>query len=550
MLIKINRANFIKFTSIQLILLVSLFIALADNQVFFYKLSERLNIFSPQGMGYIITIFILIFSLLVIVHLLFGSKYLLKTLMIFTLILSAVLSYFDSELGVIFDVDMIRNIVETIKDNNKQEAFELLSLPLVKHVFLYGILPSVFVILSKIMFRPFSKEVFIRMATFVGLLVLLGIFIFANYKYTTYFSRENRDLRLHIIPLHAFDSLKGYVRRELKKNIAPLKIIGDDAVQAKRGNGRIIGVMVVGETARGDHFSLNGYSRETNPHLKKHTIFNYPKTRSCGTSTAFSVPCMFSFLDRSEYSPEKAAGQSNSLDILEKAGVNVVWVDNNSSCKGVCERIGEINIRNKPDTHSPYYLNEEMLDESLVGELDKVLKSASKKSDILVVLHTMGSHGPKYYKRYPEAFSKFEPACKQASPQECTDKEIINAYDNTILYTDYVLHQLIQYLKLKQSDNNTFLFYASDHGESLGEKGVYLHGLPYFLAPIGQTHVPMINWFSQTYINNEKLDIKAMKTAQDISSSHDNLSYSLLDVFNVNTKINKPNHSLILRNKQ
>ena len=542
-----SSVNLLKSTSIRLILLVSLYITLADNQVFFYKISERLNIFSPQGMGYIITVFILVFTLLVLVHLLFGSKYLLKILIIFMLILSAVLSYFSAELGVIFDVDMIRNIVETIKDNNRQEAFDLLSLPLLKHVFFYGILPSVFVFLTKITFRPFLKEIVSRAVTFLGLAVLLGLFIFANFKYTTYFSRENRDLRVHIIPLHAFDSLKGYVRRELKKNEAPLKIIADDAVQHKIGSGRIIGVMVVGETARGDHFSLNGYARETNPQLKKDAIFNYPKTRSCGTSTAFSVPCMFSFLDRSEYSPEKAAGQSNSLDVLIKAGVEVVWIDNNSSCKGVCKRIGEINIRNKPDTHSPYYLNEEMLDESLVDQLDKVLKSAPQSTDILVVLHTMGSHGPKYYKRYPETFSKFEPACKQATPQECTDKEIINAYDNTILYTDHVLHQLIQYLKVKQAKNNTFLMYASDHGESLGEKGIYLHGLPYFLAPIGQTHVPMISWFSQDYINNEKLDVKAMKMAQDNAVSHDNLSYSMLDAFSVRFKINKPDHSLFIR---
>jgi len=207
---------------------------------------ERINIISPQGAGYLITVFILIFSFLVLIHFLFGVKYLLKTILILILMLSAVLGYFSTELGVIFDVDMIQNIVETVKDNNKQEAFELLSFPLIKHVFLYGILPSLFVLFSKIIYSSFFKEVFMRFITFFGLLVMLTLIIFANFKYSTYFSRENRDLRVYIIPFYALDSVKGYISRELRKHKAPLKIIGNDALQHKITSTRTIGVMVVG----------------------------------------------------------------------------------------------------------------------------------------------------------------------------------------------------------------------------------------------------------------------------------------------------------------
>lgn len=532
-------------TSAKFILLVSLFIALANNQTFFSTLAGRLDLMTLQGGGYALTIYAVIISILALLLFLFGQKFLLKPLVIILLLFSAVLSYFTQEIGVIFNVDMVRNTIDTIKDNNPQEATELLSFPLFWHVFLYGILPAFLVLWVKISYKPVLKEQLTRVAYVLGLgAVVLGL-IMLNFKYTTFFSRENRDLRVYITPLYAIDSIKGYVRRERKKEQLPLKIVGDDAVQQKATKQRIIGIMVVGETARADHFSLNGYPRETNPELKKETIINYSKASSCGTSTAFSVPCMFSFLDRSDYSPTKAAGQTNALDVLEKAGVEVVWLDNNSSCKGVCERTGEINLRKNPDEKSQYYSDGEEFDEALISKMDEQLKTLKSDKDVLFVLHTLGSHGPKYYKRYPDKFSKFEPACRQATPQECNDQEIINAYDNTILYTDHLLSQLINYLKKQQSDKATFLIYASDHGESLGEKGVYLHGLPYFLAPRAQTHVPMLAWLSPQYIKNENIDVASMKSLQSKTVSHDYLSHSLLGAFTVDTSVYKPGHDLM-----
>ena len=529
-----------QFSSIKLILLVSLFITILNNQVFFSKASERLELFSFEGGVYLFTVYTIIFSLLVFVHFVVGQKYLLKALMVLLLLLSATLSYFNQELGVIFDGDMIRNIVETIKDNNKQEAFELLSLPLLKHIFLYGLLPAFFVLSVKITRRTFVKESLIRAGYGVGLFLLVAALILINFKYVTYFSRENRDLRFYITPLFAVDSLINYQRKEIGSQNIKVKILGDDAVQDKVKTKRVIGLMVVGETARGDHFSLNGYARETNPKLKEADVINFTQARSCGTSTAFSVPCMFSFLGRSDYSPDKAKRETNVLDVLETAGVKTFWIDNNSSCKGVCKRIGEVNLRREPDAQSPFYADGELFDEVLITKVDEFLSEHDKESDVLIVLHTLGSHGPKYYKRYPDEFSKFEPACKKATPQECTDQENVNAYDNTILYTDHVLSEMIRYLKEKQSESDTFMIYASDHGESLGEKGVYLHGLPYFLAPDAQTHIPLLAWFSDTFTTkNTELNKSAANKV-----SHDNLSHSLLGAFNVKSRVYRKEYDL------
>ncbi len=528
-------------------MLVSIFIVLLNNQVFFSRLSERLDLTSFQGGGYALTIYVVAIMVIALLLYVVGQKFILKPLAITLLLFSATLSYFTQEIGVIFDIDMVRNTVETIKDNNKQEATELLSYPLVKHIVFYGVLPSLFVLWVNVSYKKIFKELVTRIAYIIGFGAVVVALIMMNFKYTTYFSRENRDLRVYLTPLYAFDSIKGYVKSEQRKHKASLKLIGQDAKQNKPSAQRSIGIMIVGETSRAENYSLNGYSRETNPKLKKESVIYYKNTSSCGTSTAYSVPCMFSLLNRDDYSPVKASLQSNSLDILEKAGVEVIWIDNNSSCKGVCERTGEINIRKNPDPESPFYSDGEEFDEVLVGKMDEVLSKMNSQQDVLVVLHVLGSHGPKYYKRYPDEFSVFEPSCKKSSPQECTDQEIVNTYDNTILYTDHVVSQLIKYLKEQQSENDTFLIYASDHGESLGENGVYLHGLPYFLAPKAQTHVPMLSWFSEKYIKNQKIDMSAMKNIEEEKTSHDNLSHTLLSVFNVETTEYKKEYDLLVR---
>ncbi len=475
-----------------------------------------------------------------------GQKYLLKPVIVFILFSSAILSYFSQELGVVFDVDMVRNTIETIKDNNQQEATELISAPLIKHVLIYGLLPSLLLFFVNVKYQTFLKEIRTRLFYLLGLILIVVVLVVSNFKFAGYFFRENRDLSVYVTPLYAYDSLGVFIVRELRRSRYIFKVLGEDAVQEKTNQKRVVGIMVVGETARADNFSLNGYHRETNPKLNNEAIINYSETQSCGTSTAYSVPCMFSFLDQNDYSPEDAAAQSNVLDVLKTAGVNIVWIDNNSSCKGVCDRIGEINIRKNTNPKSPYYSDGEMFDEALLEQVSLALKKNDKETDLLLVLHTLGSHGPKYFKRYPKEFSRFKPACVRATPQECTDEEIINTYDNTILYTDHVVSQLIQSLK-SQKDVDTFLFYASDHGESLGEAGIYLHGLPYFIAPKEQTHVPMFTWFSEQYIVDMGLDISSMTSSAQEKTSHDVISHTLLGAFDVKSGLYSKNHDLLKR---
>jgi len=154
-------------------------------------------------------------------------------------------------------------------------------------------------------------------------------------------------------------------------------------------------------------------------------------------------------------------------------------------------------------------------------------------------VHQIGSHGPSYYLRYPRALEKFKPACQTSNFFDCTKEEIINAYDNSIAYTDKVTADLIALLK-KQKHINTSMIYISDHGESLGENGLYLHGAPYFMAPKEQTMVPMIVWLSDTYQGLTGIKPECLKANSMQGYSHANLFHSLLGMAGVRTVEYKP----------
>ncbi len=430
---------------------------------------------------------------------------------------------------------MIRNIVDNVREHNINEATDLLSYSLFLYVFIYGVIPSILVSLITIIHDKPLKSYINRGIFIAGIFLIAASTFILNYKFYTFFYRQNEDTLVYINPVYPLVAVKKYVKRQMKNNYV-FKEIGDDAYQKKDNPRKTVGIMVVGETARADRFSLNGYQRQTNPILSMDpNIINFKNVHSCGTSTAYSVPCMFSFLNQDDYSPEKAQQFSNVLDILKKSNIKVTWGENNSSCKGVCKRIVEVNFINNLDKYTKSESNGQNYDEIMLQEFNNVINNTDE--DVLFVLHSMGSHGPKYHNRYPYSDSVFRPYCQKSTPQECNREEINNAYDNTIIYTDYFLGLIINYLKEHESDYNSFMLYASDHGESLGENGIYLHGLPYILAPEAQTHIPMLMWLSDDFITDNNLNLEQLKQQTNIEYSHDNIVHTLLGLFDVQTSL-------------
>ena len=467
-----------------------------------------------------LTMLVLIFN--VFLFTLISSRYTLKSLLITILIVSAFTSYFMNTYHVIIDNFMIQNSLQT----DFKESLDLLSFKLLLYVIFLGLLPAYLVYRVKLKPLSFKSALLSKAKVLLGSLLLMVILLLSFSKFYTSFFREHKPLRFYINPTYWIYAIGDYIALVSNDGEVKFQQLGLDAKISPKNTPHKLVIMVVGEATRADHFSLNGYQRETNPLLTKENIVNFKNFYSCGTSTAVSVPCMFSVYNRSDYSYKKGRAIENVLDVIKHTKqVAILWRDNNSDSKGVALRVPFEDF--KYGDKNSICENGECRDEGLLVGLDNYIAQHNNQ-DILIVLHQMGNHGPDYYKRYPKEFEKFTPVCKTNQLEDCTQKSIANAYDNALLYSDYFLSKVIGLLKNYQNSYDTTMFYIADHGESLGEKGLYLHGLPYFMAPEAQTHVASLMWFGK---NNQR------KVDEEKSYSQDNLFHTLLGMFNVKTKV-------------
>ena len=461
-----------------------------------------------------------------------SAKYVMKPVLIFLIVVSASSAYFVDYFGVIIDKDMIGNAAVT----TQAEAGHLLTGSLMLHLLLYAVIPSVFVLWVKVRHRRLLPKAAFNLAVITPCLLVSGGLIYSDFASVAYVIREHKDLMKRFNPTGPVSAAVRYASSIYKERNLVVQPLGTDARQGARvaaAGKPVVVVVVAGETARAMNFSLNGYERETNPELKSLGVINYTDTTSCGTETAISLPCMFSVYPRNEYSDWKARSTENLTNVLTRAGVSVSWWDNNTGSKGIADLINFASMTGQKN--SPLCNNGECLDEIFLGELDK--KLSATKSNSVIVLHQLGSHGPSYYLRYPEKFRKFKPDCRTPELMKCSVEEITNAYDNTILYTDHVLASVVRLLEKHQNDISGAMIYMSDHGESLGENGIYLHGAPYAIAPREQTQVPFVTWFSKPYQAAMGVDTSCLAKETDQPKSHDNLFHTVLGMMDVETKV-------------
>ena len=445
--------------------------------------------------------------------------------------------------NVFIDPEMLRNVIET----DFKETLELLNFSLVSYIIAFGLVPAWLVANMQIAHEKFFKELLYKTLNISLSIVLILAISLTSFKAIISLYRMNKHLRYKLMPTNYIESCVNLVIDKLRLSTADIrrKPIAEDAEINTKFYEHIkhpnLLIFVVGEAARAQSFSLNGYERATDEALKKHDLINFTNFYSCGTSTAVSVPCIFSHLGRKNFSVNKAKMYGNILDILRKKGFSLFWRDNNSGCKGVCEGISFKSYRGAKTSH--YCNNEECFDEVMLEGLSSDIKKLRAKN-IVVILHQSGSHGPAYFRRIPKKFEKFKPICMSENFGKCTRQEIINAYDNTIYYTSYFLSQTIDLLKNQFPDYNTALIYVSDHGQSTGENGLYLHGIPYIIAPEQQIHIPAFIWLSNKFFNAFNLDVNCLRKKQNEKFSHDNIFHSLLGLFRISTKIYNKNLDL------
>lgn len=481
----------------------------------FYRFAcENIDLKSLNGilLLFSLTILILVLNAFVFYILLYLFRIVGKLILALFFNINAIALYFISTYKVIIDKTMIGNILNT----NFEESSSFFSFTLVLYFLFLGVLPSIFLFKIKTL-RAKIKTFLLH--TFVGLAFLVS-FAYINSNNWLWIDKHSTTLGALTMPWSYVANTSRFFSHKSQEN--KKQILLPDAT-IKDSTKSVI-VLVIGESARSENFSLYGYEKNTNPLLSKlDNIYHY-KAHSCATYTTAGVKCILEHKN------------SNKLyevlpNYLYRNNIEVIWRTTNWGTP-------TIKVKN--------YLERKDLEKLCEGkgcEYDEILLSglkeqvlASKKNKILVILHTSTSHGPTYYKKYPEQFNVFTPVCKSVELAKCSQEELINAYDNTIVYTDYILATLIEELK-QLKDYKTSMIFISDHGESLGENNLYMHGIPISIAPKEQFDIPFIVWVSD--------NTRGLKEKEELSQHH--IFHSVLDFLSIDSPIYDEEMSVFLK---
>ncbi|CAI8754711.1 MULTISPECIES: phosphoethanolamine transferase [Pseudomonas] len=516
-------------------LIASAFLLIGCNFVLWQHLFE-ITAADGKGIAMRVAFGVMILAAFNIVLTLLAFRPLLKPLLTLIFLISAGVAYFMSQYGVMIDAGMFRNFAET----NATEVRDLLSLKLFAYILLLGVLPSWLLWKVPVNYRRWHRELISKVIVGVASVAVIGGVALANYQGLSSLFRNHHEIRLMLVPSNYIGASAGYLREQVVSARQPFIKIGEDAERnpdVKLQPRKSLTVLVVGESARAENFGILGYHRDTTPTLDKEAgLIAFTDVHSCGTETAVSVPCMFSNMGRKDYDASKAKNEEGLLDVLKRAGIDVIWRDNQSGCKGTCDRVTLQDVSNLKDP--ALCANSECRDEILLQGLQSFIDHLDK--DTVLVLHQMGSHGPEYFKRYPKEYEHFTPVCESNALNNCSRESIVNGYDNTLVYTDHVLSSLIDVLRSNQDKVDTAMLYLSDHGESLGEYNLFLHGTPYMLAPEQQKHVAMLAWFSDNYQKAYSVDTHCLQMSRDKPLSQDNLFHSMLGLLEVRSKVYQP----------
>ena len=515
----------------RLAVLASLFFSLTSNSLFFAAATANRSWAHPSSWLFAAAVFIAITAFQTAALLVVLNRWSAKPVLTVLLLVTAAATYYMTRYTVFFNPDMVRNVLRT----DVKEASELFSLNFCLHMLVFGGLPAIVVWRLPLQKRTWRRALLTRLLYLAGsLLLAIGAILLVFQDFSS-MMRNQKEMRYLITPSNYLVSLVRVVTADTEDANKPKIPISADA---KLGAGwatrtkPMLFVLVVGETTRAANWGMNGYARNTTPELSNLGVFNYTHATSCGTNTEVSVPCMFSIYGRHNYDQEAIRRHESLLHIINHVGINTVWRDNQSGCKGVCDGLGETFF---DDRKNPALCDgERCLDEIMLDGMDDEIHK-TKGGNLFVVLHQLGNHGPAYYRRYPSSMRTFTPTCDTADLSKCTQQQIVNTYDNGVLYTDHFLAKTINYLK-KQTQYDTAMLYLSDHGESLGEHGIFLHGMPYSIAPKEQTHIPMVMWLSQGFAKDFGIDRDCLERHTGDAVGQDNLFHSLLGMLQITSK--------------
>lgn len=499
-----------------------------------------------QGASFLLAFVVIVGALNAVLLSLLGWGKLLKPALTLFLLVAASGSYFMLTYGIYIDAGMMVNVVQT----DVREARDLLNFRMPLLLAAVAGPPLWWIWRARFIPQPTLRRVRRQAGlALAGTLAFLGTVMLVYQPFASTM-RNHTKLRYLINPLNSFYALGVTALSPLKIKPGSLIVVGDDArlKPFPAPTEPPLFILVLGETARSDSLSINGYERATMPLLsQRKDLFSARNAWSCGTSTAESLPCMFSPLGRDGFKARRAEYE-NLLDVLQRSGLAVLWLDNQSGCKGVCDRVPTQKL-SPPPAAAACNAQGECFDEAMLQDLDAriaALDPKRRERGVVIVLHQMGSHGPAYFKRSAPERKQFQPECTSAALQACDRQQVVNAYDNSIVETDFFLARTIQWLQNDHRDRPSAMMYVSDHGESLGEGNLYLHGLPYALAPSYQKKIPWIFWMSPLMEQRASATSSCLQREHgDRRISHDSYFHTVLGAIGVQTRAYRPELDLL-----
>ena len=550
----------------MLALLASLYFALVSSQPFWAEALEGRSWLQSSTWQFGATVLTALVSLNLAVLGLVVSRRTAKPLLALLVVVGAVGSFYTARFGTVIDPGMIRNALHT----EVKEASDLVGWPLLRHLLIQAGPALAFLAWIRVAGGPgglrpgpqagspsgqqpwqqrgrgLGRQLLRRGAIVMASTLVLVASVAVAYQDLASLFRNQREVRYRVAPLNVVYSVGRALAFTRAVASSERQVVGAD-VRLGAGWAKprrpVLLFVVVGETARAANWGLNGYSRQTTPELAQLDVINYTRVTSCGSDTETSLPCMFSPYGRRDYDEKKIRSSQSLLQVLDRAGYAVSWRDNQTGCKGVCADLPYQQV----DVGQADCAPGQCLDEKLLSGLEDSLRAVPADAPPpgrVVFMHQLGIHGPAYFRRYPAAFRHFEPACENADLRQCPVDQIVNAYDNALRYTDHVLAEAIRMLQRLSDRYDTALLYVSDHGESLGERGLFLHGIPYALAPEVQTRVPMVIWLSPGLQAASTLDAACLRARADQPISHDQLFSTLLGLLDLDSAVRAPAYDL------
>ena len=431
--------------------------------------------------------------------LVFAGRFVGRCIVAFTLFGDAVMLYFVNNYQVLVTDEMMGNVFNT----QYSEASGFFSFSFVLYILLYCVVPCLYVFGRKVDYGSWKR--FLGQAG-LALGVTLAA-VFGNMKNWPWIDRNSTELGALLMPwsytVNSFRYWDAQKKKDVEEILLPDPVVETDTPQ--------VCVLIIGESARRDHFSLYGYGKETNPYTAKDTVTALP-ARASATYTTAGVKAIlepFESGDLYEILP----------NYLQRAGVDVAWRTSNWGEPPVHTE----KYFRKSDLKARFPSEDETYDGILLAGLADDLR-ASEADKVFVVLHAYTNHGPSYNTNYPPGFEVFTPVCNTVEMARTSREELLNAYDNSVVYTDWIVHSVIATLRDLPLREGCVL-YVSDHGESLGENNLYMHGVPMAMAPKEQIEIPFVVWTS------------SHRPVKDGEVGHYHVFHSVLDFLGIGSPV-------------